>query len=90
MKNIIKLKSRGGYNNYLKRLKSDKQESKTYLLNVEIPTLRAGYTDSNNTKKFIDPSGGPFMAEGDFLEEAYATIKSIDFVAGYGWTITFE
>ena len=41
-------------------------------------------------KKFIDPSGGPMIIVGYKLEEADAVVKSIDFVNGYGWTITFE
>lgn len=30
------------------------------------------------------------IIEGQELEEAKAVVKSIDFVEGYGWTITFE
>lgn len=40
--------------------------------------------------KFIDPSGGPMIVVGYELEEAKAVVKSIDFVEGYGYTITFE
>ena len=89
MEKIIKLNSRGDVNNYLKMMmKPDGSESKTYLIKTDMPTLRMGYV--NEKSKFIDPSGGPMIVEGARLEEAEAVVKSIDFVMGYGWTITFE
>lgn len=89
MEKIIKLNSRGGINNYLKMmLNSDGSESKTYIFKTDMPTLRSGYVSNNS--KFIDPSGGPMIVEGSKLEEANAVVKSIDFVTGYGYTITFE
>jgi hypothetical protein len=89
MEKIIKLNSRGGANNYLKMMmKPDGSESETYLIKTDIPTLRMGYVDEKN--KFIDPSGGPMIVEGSLLEEANAVVKSIDFIVGYGYTITFE
>ena len=89
MEEIIKLKSRDREENYLKRLpKSDGLESKTYVLKVSTPTLRVGNVEGGN--KFIDPSGGPMIIVGSKLEEANAVVKSIDFVEGYGWTVTFQ
>lgn len=89
MEKIIKLNSRGGVNNYLKMMmKPDGSESKTYLIKTNMPTLRMGYVDEKN--KFIDPSGGPMIVEGSLLEEAKAVVKSIDFITGFGHTITFE
>ena len=89
MKDLIKLKSRGYEKNYLKKLKRpDDSESNTYVLKTDIPTLRVGEVQGGN--KFIDPSGGPMIMVGYELEEANAVVKSIDFVEGYGWTITFE
>lgn len=89
MEKIIKLNSRGGANNYLKMMmKPDGSESKTYLIKTDMPTLRMGYVSEKN--KFIDPSGGPMIVEGSLLEEAKAVVKSIDFIAGFGYTITFE
>ena len=89
MKDLIKLKSRDYEENYLKRLKRpDDSESKTYVLKVSTPYLRCGEVEGG--KKFIDPSGGPMIVVGYKLEEADAVVKSIDFVEGYGWTITFE
>lgn len=89
MEEIIKLKSRDREENYLKRLpKSDGLESKTYVLKVSTPTLRVGNTEEGN--KFIDPTGGPMIIVGSKLEEANAVVKSIDFVEGYGWTVTFQ
>ena len=89
MKDLIKLKSRGYEKNYLKKLKRpDDSESNTYVLKTDIPTLRVGEVQGGN--KFIDPSGGPMIVVGYKLEEAKAVAKSIDFVEGYGYTITFE
>ena len=89
MEDIIKLRSRHGAENYLKKLlKPDGSESKTYVLKTDVPTLRVGEVQGGN--KFIDPSGGPMIVVGYELEEAKAVVKSIDFIEGYGWTITFE
>lgn len=89
MKDLIKLKSRGHEENYLKKLnKLDGSESKTYVLKVSTPYLRGGELEGG--KKFIDPSGGPMIVVGSYLEEAEAVVKSIDFTVGYGYTITFE
>ena len=89
MKDLIKLKSRSYEENYLKRLKRpDNSESKTYVLKVSTPYLRCGEVEGG--RKFIDPSGGPMIVVGAYLEEAEAVVKSIDFIAGYGYTITFE
>lgn len=89
MKDLIKLKSRGHEENYLKKLKKlDGTESKTYVLKVSTPYLRGGELEGG--KKFIDPSGGPMIVVDSYLEEAEAVVKSIDFTMGYGYTITFE
>ena len=89
MGDIIKLRSRYGTVNYLKKMpKPDGVDSKTYVLKTDVPTLRVGEVQGGN--KFIDPSGGPMIVVGYKLEEANAVVKSIDFVEGYGWTITFE
>lgn len=82
MEDIIKLRSRYEAINYLKKM------PKTYVLKTDVPTLRVGEVQGGN--KFIDPSGGPMIVVGCELEEAKAVVKSIDFVEGYGWTITFE
>lgn len=89
MEDIIKLRSRYGAVNYLKKMpKPDGSESKTYLIKTNMPTLRMGYIDNKN--KFIDLSSGPMIVEGTLLEEANAVVKSIDFITGFGYTITFE
>lgn len=89
MEDIIKLRSRHGTVNYLKKIpKLDGSDSKTYVLKTDTPTLRAGEVQGGN--KFIDPSGGPMIVVGYELKEAKAVVKSIDFVEGYGYTITFE
>lgn len=86
MEKIIKLHSRSGNNNYLELI-----NDKTYALKTTYPYIRVGYLDGDrNSAKFVDPSGGPMMAVGETLEEVRAKIKSIDFVKGVGYTITFE
>lgn len=89
MKKIIKLNSRDGTKNYLKMIDGpDGEESKTYLLKTSMHTLRVGHSGSEY--QFIDPSGGPMIIENTFLDEANAKVKSIDFITGLGYTITFE
>lgn len=88
MMDLIKLRSKWGIKNYLKKIaKVDDLESPTYVLETGSPYW-VGETSSKN--KFINPSGGPMIIVGCELEEAKAVVKSIDFVKGYGWTITFE
>lgn len=58
------------------------------MLKTSVSTLRGGYV--NDKQKFIDPAGGPMIVEGQSLKEAKAVVKSIDFIAGFGHTITFE
>lgn len=71
--------------------KPDGSESKTYVLKTDVPTLRVGEVAGVcHIHKFINPSEGPIIIEDQELEEAKAVVKSIDFVEGYGWTITFE
>lgn len=89
MKDLIKLNSRGEEHNYLRKLsKPDGSESRTYLLKTSTYMIRGGYTEKG--KQFIDPSGGPMIVVGSYLEEAEAIVKSIDHVMGVGYTITFE
>lgn len=89
MEELIKLNSRYNTKNYLKKMKkSDGSDSKTYVLKTETPLIRGGWTDTKH--KFIDPSGGPMIAEGSILPEANAEVSSIDFIEGYGYTITFK
>ena len=53
-------------------------------------TYKCGSGLTDKKKKFIDPSGGPMIVEGEYLEEAEAVVKSIDHVMGVGYAITFE
>lgn len=89
MKDLIKLGSRGGAENYLKKLiKKNGSEPLTYVLKTGTPYLRVG--EIANGRKFIDPSGGPMIVIGDYLEEVNAVVESIDFAEGYSWIITFK
>lgn len=88
MKELIKLNSRYGENNTLKLLKKPNgEESKTYLLKTSDQMIRSGMTGG---RKFIDPSGGPMIVEGERLEEADAVVKSIVHIMGKGYSVTFE
>jgi hypothetical protein len=89
MESTIHLRSRRGEKNYLKKIrKVDGEESKTFLLKTSTPTFGAGYTE--NKKVYVNPAGGPLMAEGEILKEADAKIKFINFIEGRGCFITFE
>lgn len=89
MEDIIKLRSGYGAVNHLKKMpKPDGSESKTYVLKTDMPILRVGEVQGGN--KFIDPSGSPMIVVGYELEEAKAVVKSIGFIEGYGYTLTFE
>lgn len=89
MEDIIILRQKGNQFCILKKLQKPNQtESKTFKLKTDSPNLRSG--EQENGKKYIDPIGGPVIAEGVYLEKADAVVKSIDFVMGYGCTITFE
>lgn len=89
MEDIIKLRSRYEAISYLRKMSEpDGTDSKTYVLKTDAPILRIGEVQGGN--EFIDPSGGPMIVVGCELEEAKAVVRSIDFVEGYGWTITFE
>ena len=85
MKNIIILRSRDGTKNYLEKLP---EEEKTYLLKSELDTVRVSQDKEGYV--FVDPSGGPFIAKGAYLEEADAVVKSIDHLQWQDFTITFE
>ena len=89
MEKIIELKSRQDHN-YLKQLSKlgSEEESKTYKLVTESGYIRTG--NLNDGAKFIDPSGGPIIVEGNTLAEAQAVVKSIDWVQNVGYIITFE
>lgn len=85
MKDIIILRSRDGSKNYLKKLP---EEDKTYLLVTDIDSVRI--SSDKEGYIFVDPSGGPMIARGAYLEEADAVIKSIDHIEGQGFSVTFK
>lgn len=88
MRETIKLNSRDSTITLLQLLpRKDGEESKTYLLKTSSNTLRVG--NLFDGRKFIDPSGGPMIVERGRLKEANATINSVDFIEGFGYTITF-
>lgn len=88
MKDCITLSSReGSSTNLVKMKRTDGGESRTYLVKFSSPIINTGYTE--DMKKFIDPGGGPMITEGCYLEEADATVRSITYIDGYGWIVTF-
>lgn len=38
----------------------------------------------------LNPSGGPMIVVGSYLEETEVVVKSMDFTTDYDYTITFE
>lgn len=88
MEEFIALKSRD-YNNYLKQLKrTNGEESTTYLLKVEHPSLLVT-TDEMGRNMSIEPRGGPVMKVGETLE-GVGEVAYIDYVLGYGYAVTFK
>ncbi len=89
MKSLIKLKSRREESNILKKLtKADGSESYTYILKTSVYNMKGGLTDRG--KQFLSLVGGPTIVEGEYLKEAEATVKSIDYLEGKGYIITFN
>lgn len=83
MKDKIVLRSR--YNtrsNVLVKVQENRYRLETQL-NYRTGTVSEG-------KKFVDPSGGPMIIEGEYLEEVGKTVKRIDFVQGEGTFLEFE
>lgn len=50
---------------------------------------RVGY-DKEGHFQYIDPSGGPMIELGDYIEEADAVVDSIDWTAEQGYIIGFK
>lgn len=77
MKQTIVLKSRYGDTSRLDRV--GQEDSCLFLFTPSSEYYRVGYKGDPDTKEynFIDPSGGPFISVGTYLEEANATVKSI-------------
>lgn len=87
MDKVIKLISRNGTNNFLSKLEysNKKLASKTYVLKS---TEDASMNYDEDFKMYVSMYGGPTMYVGSIIEGN--TIKFINFVAGYGFLITFE
>lgn len=86
MEKEIRLKSRDDIKNYLVKIEIEDCPNDAYSLKTDFP-YRTGITNTGN--HYIDPSGGPFMVEGMFLEEANSTIKYIGSSNKYGDYIMF-
>lgn len=85
MKKTIELKSRYGDTYLLNRI----GEEDSHLFSIgDWEFYRFGEIEKGI--KFIDTSGGPFLTEGTYVKEADAVIKSIDYIEGQGFTITFK
>lgn len=52
--------------------------------------LNYRYGRASEGKKFVDPSGGPMIIEGEYLHEVGKAVKKIDFVQGEGTFLEFE
>lgn len=77
MKKAIELKSRYGDTYTLNRI----GEEDSHLFCVgDWGFCRLGET--NDGRKFVDPSGGPFLTDGMYVKEADAFIKEISFPTG--------
>lgn len=87
MKDIIKLNTHDGSNNYLEKLPNTINE---YTLKTSIEFIRCGEVAEN--KKFVDPNGGPMLVEGEQLPaiDIKAKIIKISSITGQGFIITLE
>lgn len=89
MEDVYKLKTRGSAQTFLRKLYSTEgEETCSYLLKTDSLIMRTGEVEVG--KKFIDPSGGPMIVEGEVLREVGKRVKYLDFSAGNGWVVTFE
>lgn len=89
MEKIVKLNNKQDEDNYLKLLISTSNtDSKTYAFKSSTALVKSG--ELEDKRKYITTPGGMTLIEGDFVEEANAKIKYIDFTMGFGYTITFE
>ena len=55
-----------------------------------MPSVRVGYASKNNQCQYIDPSGGPMIIVGEYLEEAGAIVDKIVPIPGYGYAVIFK
>lgn len=90
MRKTIVLKSRYGDTNRLDRI--GQEDSCSFLFVPKDDYYRVGYKGDtgDNDYQFVDPSGGPFISVGMYLEEADAVVKSIKGNENGGIEIEFE
>lgn len=91
MKKIIQLNTHDGSCNYLEKVTrvDGEKVNKCYHLITESPYMRI--VGLGNDRIAVDPSGGPMLQEGAYLEEAKATIDKITFYPDYrGYLIYFK
>ena len=71
----------------LKKMKRiDNQESSTYAIRVTEPYDYMRLDEENN--KILKPKRAPRFKEGETLKGTNLVITSLDFITGYGWTMT--
>lgn len=84
-KNItINLPSRDGTQNYL-RLIEDNGNDKVYKLCQEYDVQRVSHSGANIT--MIDPSGGPAIYVGSYIEDTGLFVKNIEFCPNRGYLV---
>lgn len=84
IENILKLYNRYGDNVYLEHLEGDE-----WILRGSEHT-RIIFDKDPNDIKAIDPSGGPFLAEGKTLTRHKKKIVSISFKEGRGFVLKLK
>ena len=86
--NKIKLQSHDGTNNYLEEIEGRPNE---YKLVTPYDFLRVGYVRGN--QYFVDPSGGPMIAENKKLDcygDKSYIVEDISSEKGIGYIITLK
>ena len=83
MNKIIKLQTHDGSDNHLEQVKGH-----VYKLVTQTDSLRGG--ELNNGDIFIDPSGGPMIAENHRIEGTDWIVTKIEFKHDVGYLITLK
>lgn len=83
MNKIIKLQTHDGSNNYLEQIKGH-----VYKLVTQTDYLMGGELDNGDI--FIDPSGGPMLAENHHIAGTDWIVTKIEFKYNVGYLITLK
>ena len=96
MKDIIKLDSHDGSNNYLEKLNTPERDNhQGYLLKTQFNYIRFIYNSEYNSSNYksiesVDPSGGPMLNVGSKIRGTNYEIIEINSIKYVGTIITLK